>query len=454
MSWDNKVNWWEGMFVGPQHFQQADRYVEKLVRDRAAPLHPFGWGLSKLKFDTELLKEGKLAVVAAQGVLPDGTPFSIPDDADPPAPFDPESSTEPKVTVCLALPVRMKHAVEADRDDGREPAARYAVKEATVKDTDSRAPTEIAMNISRQRFQLLAKGRACDSYSCIPIARIGTIGSKREIILDDNYIPTVVDCQVSVQLDGFLHEIRSRLAERGETLNDLVSDIGAVRAAGVDKLLQLQLINRYEPIFTHFTEYRSVHPETFYAIAVQLAGELSTFFSKTRRPSAVPAYDHLDLAASFGPLMAVIRRFLAAETEESAIRIELKSLEHGVYVGEINDKTLLKADKAPLGNARFILTVRAKTGRTPLRDSFPKLAKVGPYERIRELVTSQLPGIDLFWVSNVPSELTYREGLTYFELDRTSELWPVLSQRSGRLVIHVPAEFTDVEMQLWAIRAL
>ena len=40
MSWDNKVVWSEGMFLRPQHFQQQDRYVEKLVRSRVAELAP------------------------------------------------------------------------------------------------------------------------------------------------------------------------------------------------------------------------------------------------------------------------------------------------------------------------------------------------------------------------------------------------------------------------------
>jgi type VI secretion system protein ImpJ len=74
MSLDNKVNWSEGMFLGPQHFQQSDRYVEKLVRGRTALLRPFGWGLTHLRLNRELLSLGKLAIEEARGVLEDGTP--------------------------------------------------------------------------------------------------------------------------------------------------------------------------------------------------------------------------------------------------------------------------------------------------------------------------------------------------------------------------------------------
>src|ERR1700760_2991806 len=42
MSWDNKVIWSEGLFLRPQHLQQNDRYVEKLVRSRSAGLRGYG----------------------------------------------------------------------------------------------------------------------------------------------------------------------------------------------------------------------------------------------------------------------------------------------------------------------------------------------------------------------------------------------------------------------------
>lgn len=44
MSWNNKVIWSEGLFLRPQHLQQADRYMEKFVRGRTQALRGYGWG--------------------------------------------------------------------------------------------------------------------------------------------------------------------------------------------------------------------------------------------------------------------------------------------------------------------------------------------------------------------------------------------------------------------------
>jgi type VI secretion system protein ImpJ len=84
MNWDNKVVWGEGLFLQPQHLQQQDRYIDRLVRDSTMNLRSFAWGLTELSIDTDMLTLGKFAVRSAAGILPDGTPFNIPGDVDHP----------------------------------------------------------------------------------------------------------------------------------------------------------------------------------------------------------------------------------------------------------------------------------------------------------------------------------------------------------------------------------
>src|SRR5688500_9479570 len=105
MGWDNKVVWAEGMFLRTHHFQQFDRYVEKLVRARVAGLLPYGWGIRELRVNRDLLGTGKFAVSGVSGVLDDGTPFSVPEDADHPPPLTVPENTKNAI-VYLAVPVR------------------------------------------------------------------------------------------------------------------------------------------------------------------------------------------------------------------------------------------------------------------------------------------------------------------------------------------------------------
>ena len=76
--YSRKVVWSEGMFLRPQHFQQQERYLEFFSHARALSAEPYFWGFRELLLDLEALALGKIALIKAVGVFPDGTPFSFP----------------------------------------------------------------------------------------------------------------------------------------------------------------------------------------------------------------------------------------------------------------------------------------------------------------------------------------------------------------------------------------
>ena len=79
-------------------------------------------------------------------------------------------------------------------------------------------------------------------------------------------------------------------------------------------------------------------------------------------------------------------------------------------------------------------------------------AKIGPVDKIRDLVNLQLPGIALQPMAVAPRQIPYHAGFAYFELDRSGELWRAL-KGSGGIAIHQSGEFPNLGMELWAIRA-
>ena len=103
MSGSNRVAWREGQFLRPQHFQQADRAIEARLRARVDALRPYAWGLNEIKLDEDLAGLGKFSVARARGVMPDGTPFSIPEDLPPPPPLDVPLDTR-DATIFITLP--------------------------------------------------------------------------------------------------------------------------------------------------------------------------------------------------------------------------------------------------------------------------------------------------------------------------------------------------------------
>ena len=109
------------------------------------------------------------------------------------------------------------------------------------------------------------------------------------------------------------------------------------------------------------------------------------------------------------------------------------------------------ADRTLYTTAVFILAARADLPAEELRRRFPAQLKLGPVEKIRDLVNLQLPGVPVHPVPVAPRQIPYHAGFVYFELDQANELWDQL-KTSGGVAMHVAGEFPGLALEFWAIR--
>jgi type VI secretion system protein ImpJ len=447
MSWDNKVVWSEGMFLRPQHFQQFDRYVERLVRGRVEGLRPHSWGIADLKINRELLAVGKFAVTSVRGILEDGTPFSVPEEADHPPPLDiPENARN--AIVYLALPVHQPGGIEVTLNATDEAAARYGAEEFQATDAVAGNEGEAPVQIGKLRLRYMLETSERAGYVCLGLARIVEIRADKNVVLDDRYIAPALNCAAQQPLAGFLAELQGLLHHRGEALAARVAAPGTKGVADIADFLLLQAVNRYEPLLAHFqADAGQLHPEALYAKAIEIAGELATFTAQGKRPTAFRSYDHKDLQASFAPVIADLRQALSAVLEQNAVPIPLQERPYGIRVGVVQDRGLFTA-------AAFVLAVRADVQVETLRRNFPNQVKIGPVEQIAQLVNVALPGIVIRALPVAPRQLPYHAGAVYFELDRGGPYWKQMQQPggSGGIALYVPGEVPGLNLELWAIK--
>jgi type VI secretion system protein ImpJ len=441
--WNNKVIWSEGMFLRPQHFQQQERYLENLLELRSAPLRPYPWGFAQLKLDEQALALGKLSIAAARGVFPDGIPFNIPGDDDPPAPLEVPEGARNQV-VMLTVPLRRPGMEEAILEEKRESLARFSVKDYESRDANANAGTQALVQVGKLRMRLSLESEALAAYSCLPLARVVERRVDGRLLLDEDFIPSCLDCEVARPLAGFVSELRGLLHHRGEELASVVMGRAHTGVAEITDFLLLQSINRAEPVFEHLEKVPSLHPESLFQICLRLAGDLATFAHRDRRPSSFPAYRHEDLQATFAPLMEDLRSSLSIVLERNALPIPLEERQYGLRVARVPDKQLFRT-------ANFILAANAKIAAESLRQRFPTQVKIGPVEKIRDLVNLQLPGILIQALPVVPRQIPHHTGFSYFELDRGTDLWRQLDG-SGGLAIHVAGDFPELALELWAIK--
>ena len=240
-------------------------------------------------------------------------------------------------------------------------------------------------------------------------------------------------------------EICGLLHQRGEALASRMAQPGRGGVAEIADFLLLETVNRNEPLFTHLHQRSVLHPQTFYAACLSLAGDLSTFRDK-RRPPAFLEYEHDDPARCFRFVIDDLRQSLSMVMEQTAIPIELQDRKYGIRVAIIADTELQRS-------ATFVLAVASQMPGEALRARFPTQVKIGPVERIRDLVNLQLPGVALRPLPVAPRQIPYHAGFNSFELEtRTNELWKQLESSGGR-AMHIAGEFPGLELEFWAIRA-
>jgi type VI secretion system protein ImpJ len=99
----------------------------------------------------------------------------------------------------------------------------------------------------------------------------------------------------------------------------------------------------------------------------------------------------------------------------------------------------------------FILAARADLPAEEVRRRFPAQLKIGPVERISNLVNLQLPGVPVHPVPVAPRQIPFHAGFVYFEFDQSNELWGQL-KTSGGMAMHVAGEFPGLALECWAIR--
>lgn len=444
MTWTNKVIWTEGMFLQPQHFQQHDRFVAHQVQARLGATSAYGWGFLSLTIDSAALSLGKIAIVEARGVMPDGVAFDIPGQDPAPAALDVPADSRGEVWVlALSLPRPGVAETDAEGDSDAMPP-RFRTTEVDVGDSNVTGQRVAPLQVGRLHMRIMRAEDATEGYATLALCRVVERRADNKVVLDTTHVPPMLDCAGNEILASYLRELHGLLHQRGDALAARLTVPGRAGVGEIADFLLLETVNRHEPLVAQLRQTSLLHPKDLYFFGCALAGDLSTFRDK-RRPAPLPAYLHDDPATCFKPLMDDLRLSLSMVMEQTAIPIELQDRKYGVRVAMLPDVELQRT-------AQFVLAVGAKMPPDALRARFPTQVKIGTVERIRDLVNLQLPGVTLRPLPVAPRQIPYHAGFTYFELEtRGNDMWKQL-ESSGGLAMHVAGDFPELELQFWAVR--
>jgi len=445
MAMKNKVLWQEGLFVRPQHFQQQQRFNDYLMESHMKAISGFTWGFTELSINQQQLGQGKIVLDKAVGCMPDGTVFSLPDQDVLPAPFQPAVlDSEVSRTVYLALPIGHDAVNEiAGRRSAGQSNGRYGINYADVRDLHTDEGDAVQLMLGQLLPRIVSGAEDLSSFTTLPLCRIRDRAADGSLSLDQDFIPTCQTIRASQVLSSYLEDIHGTIRNRTD---DLARRIGSPEQSGiadVAEFMLLQMLNRNQSYFSHRSRLSVLHPETLYLDLAALLGELMTFTSASRLPCDFDVYDHHDLTKTFHRLLPAVRRELSIVLRPRAQNLPL-SKNDSIYQAMVNDTQLLQ-------EASFVLAVHAQVPHDQLMRQFVQQSKVSSPDKIRNVVSVQVPGIQLVPLSSAPRQLPYHANYIYFSLDKTGKAWAdVLS--SNAIALHVSGTFPALDMQLWAVR--
>jgi type VI secretion system protein ImpJ len=421
----DRVLWSEGLFLRSQHFQQQDRHTEALLRGAlwAGALHP--WGFRSLTLDPALLDAGRVAVSAARGLLPDGTPFAIPEAMDPPEPvaISRETAAGP---VLLALPLEAPDGASFDPAHAEPSGARYRGRVERVRDAVQGGADPEEIEVARPAALLLTPGRAPGGYATLPVTEVTGLRADGGVALREDFLPPALATGAVPFYAQLLREVITGLDRIAEAHGRMVLG-GAGR--NVENLLVLELANGAGPDLAHLLAQEVFHPAELYRALAALAGRMATYGSGSRRLTELPLYDHMTPGPAFAALTDTLRSLILSLRYVEPKSRALPVMKHttNIWKVRIDSPELLEG-------SRIVVRVGSDLSDDALRKIFVHQATVGSAGEFDALWKSRLPGIPLRPLHSQPREIPYDGDRLCLELDQKSEHWGSLRDAPGFII--------------------
>ncbi|MFO0870450.1 MAG: type VI secretion system baseplate subunit TssK [Pirellulales bacterium] len=310
------VHWYEGLFLRPQHFQAADRHWAELQGKSGQWNEPCDYGVHRIRFSAEALKNYQFELQEFQGRLRDGTLVDLsvgeePDRVDLRGAFQPgiekidlkeAFQQQDKVCVYVGVPKVVLGRANVAQPDSDVPT-RYIEAAGPVQD-ESRGGDDQEIQFRRLNVRLLLSTQDLTGFELLPIAQVKRAGaSDAAPELDEAFVPPLLSIDAWPGLGRDL--VRGLYDVIGRKIEVLSKQIVS-RGIGLDsqnpgdagRILMLAQLNSAFNTLGVLAFAPGVHPRTAYVEFCRILGQVS-IFGPERRATNVPAYDHDDLHRIF-----------------------------------------------------------------------------------------------------------------------------------------------------------
>ena len=326
------VNWYEGLFLLPQHFQAADRYWTEHANTSEQLDHAYYYGLQAIDFSREALANSQFEVRTLRARMRDGTIINIdpgqePDRVDCQNEFNtlPKGATnladafdaESTIRVYIGVP-KLKLGRVNVSNSASSSEARYSEATLMLQDEVS-GGNDLEVQFRSMNVRILLSTQDLSGYEVLPIAQIKRAGEGEAVPqLDVEYFPPLLSISAWPGLGrDIVRAVYDVIGQKIDTLSRQLVNRGigldSRHPGDLDRIFMLSVLNAAHARLSVLAFANGVHPLTAYIELCGIVGQLG-IFSPERQAKDVPKYNHDDLARIF----ATVRREI--EVSINAVR--------------------------------------------------------------------------------------------------------------------------------------
>lgn len=412
------VNWSEGMFLRPQHFQAADRYWTELVQTSQRWDCHYNYGVQSIEISLEALTNYQVEVTLCHARMRDGTLVALDAGNEPDRVGLKEAfEKETEVLVYLAIPKlslgRPNTATAGESADQRYTAATLPIPDEAAGGNDQE------IDFRSHNVRLLLSTQDSAGFEVLPIARIQR-ASEGEATpqLDDDYFPPMLSTAAWQALGvGVVRGIYDVIGEKIEVLSNRAVERGMTLASqepgDLEDLMMLTALNQAYGSLGCLAFASGVHPLVAYTELCRIVGQLSVF-DLSRRAPEVPRYDHDDLARIFKWVRVQIERLIGSRKK--------LDYEQRFFIG--TDLGMEVALDAGWLHSGWEWYVGVKADAATEREIRELLApgkldwKLGSSQQVDLIFKHGIPGVGLKDLDQPPRALPARQGWAFYEVRR------------------------------------
>ncbi|MBX9621288.1 MAG: type VI secretion system baseplate subunit TssK [Alphaproteobacteria bacterium] len=310
----NPIQWYEGMLLMPQHFQQADIRMANMLSYYMRHTFPYYWGILHLKIDKALLTSGTFRPLELEAIMPDGLIISgLPTNGTPlEINLDTLKNQLQKTPqyIYLCIPPQ-----KSQDEHPEEEVSRYisSLSSQVVDINTGEQPIKIPLLEPNLSLQIGSEAPA--HYISFPIAQV-KYGAKSFSLTD--YLPPQPQIDISMGIGALCNQLSEQLRLKLGYLQQKVQTVQSktVKDSFFEEIEQvrLKLIAGLLP-FEVLLSSQAASPLQLFKELCSLAGQISGV-KYGESPPRFQAYNHLDLRSTFNEVIKYIKKVLD-EIQES-----------------------------------------------------------------------------------------------------------------------------------------